>query len=335
MQEHLSLENINLLLKDELKDGNQASKTFRDFITQESWGYTNFKAWIDEAIEKGYHRHLQDLVVVLGNHLGLEIEFGHYQSSREDISFDGLWKKPGGEYIVLEVKTRGWIAHEIGQLGGYMDELRERREIPDEKLFGIYVLGGIQGDALADQIRGSAWRDRIRLISCDDLLKLFKLRDDLASLEIEDTDQKIRGILLPIDNINIGHLVNVIIEIAEFKRALAEAEDEEVEEPVSERAWTGEELAGFLGNRTSNQRALFEVLARQSGKISRKKLVEEMQSELDNPKFTGRSLAGTRAGITMRSDALNRERLIIESEQGLMYELRADYIGDVRKYFGM
>ncbi len=73
---------------------------------------------------------------------------------------------------------------------------------------------------VADQIRGSTWRDRIRLISCADLLSLLKLKVDLDLLELKDVDQKVQSILLPLDTIDVGHLVRVIIEIAALRRFL-------------------------------------------------------------------------------------------------------------------
>lgn len=72
----------------------------------------------------------------------------------------------------FEVKSGTWIAHDIGQLGEYMQEIKANEAIPDEKIFSLYVVGEGDLTPLADQIRGSAWRDRIRFISCDDLLSL-------------------------------------------------------------------------------------------------------------------------------------------------------------------
>ncbi len=202
MREHISLASINQLLGEDLKDGNRASQIFRAFITQPKWQYENFEAWIQEAITQKLPKHLQDVVVALGQHLGFQVEFGRYSQS-----FDGVWKKATGEHIVLEVKSGTWIAHDIGQLGEYLQEIKAKEAIPDEKVFGLYVVGAGETTPLADQIRGSSWRDRIRLISCADLLSLLKLKVELSSLELKDVDQKIQSILLPLDTIDVGHLV--------------------------------------------------------------------------------------------------------------------------------
>jgi len=335
MQEHISLASINQLLGEDLKDGNRASQTFRAFITQPKWQYENFEAWIQEAIAQKLPKHLQDIVVALGQHLGFEVDFGRYSPSKEGKSFDGVWKKATGEHIVLEVKSGTWIAHDIGQLGEYLQEIKAAEAVPDEKVFGLYVIG--EGDTipLADQIRGSAWRDRIRLISCTDLLSLLRLKVDLSSLELRDVDQKVQSILLPLDTIDVGHLVRVIIEIAALRRSLPMEEEEET--PAVERrgAWAREEIHQFLSDSTPNQRALFKVLAKQGGRIPRRKLVEELQAETGNPQVGGLQLAGAQAGITMRADSLGKESLILRSERGRVYELHPDYINDVKSYFGI
>ncbi|MBO9327381.1 MAG: hypothetical protein J7463_19150, partial [Roseiflexus sp.] len=79
----------------------------------------------------------------------------------------------------------------------------------------------------------------------------------------------------------------------------------------------------------------FKVLARQGGKIPRRKLIEELQSETGNPQMRGMHLAGARAGITMRADSLSKEPLIVVSERGRVYELHPDYTNDVKSYFGI
>lgn len=335
MQEHISLPSINQLLGEDLKDGNRASQTFRTFITQPKWQYENFEAWIQEAIAQKLPKHLQDIVVALGQHLGFQVEFGRYSPSKEGKSFDGVWKKATGEHIVLEVKSGTWIAHDIGQLGKYLQEIKATEAIPDEKVFGLYVVGEGDTTPLADQIRGSAWRDRIRLITYTDLLSLLKLKVGLSSLELRDVDQKVQSILLPLDTIDVGHLVRVIMEIAALRRSLPAEEEEETPTVEGKGAWAREEIHQFLSDSTPNQRALFKVLAKQGGRIPRRKLIEELQAETGNTQVGGLQLAGARAGITMRADSLGKEPLILVSERGRVYELHPDYINDVKSYFGI
>lgn len=247
----------------------------------------------------------------------------------------GYGKKAPGEHIVLEVKSGTWIAHDVAQLGEYLQEIRANEDVPDEKVFGLYIVGEGDTTPLADQIRGSTWRDRIRLISCADLLSLLKLKVDLDSLELKDVDQKVQSILLPLDTIDVGHLVRVIIEIAVLRRSLPAEEEDETPTTVGKGAWAREEIHQFLVDSTPNQRALFKVLARQGGKIPRRKLIEELQSETGNSQIGGMQLAGARAGITMRADSLGKEPLILVSERGHVYELHPDYISDVKSYFGI
>lgn len=331
MQEHVSLANINHLMGDELKDSSKASQTFRSFISQQKWQHENFEAWIQETVSDKLHKQLQDLVIAIGQHIGFQVEFGHYSHG-----YDGLWRKESGENIVIEVKTGTWIAHDVNQLGGYLQKVKEQGNISDEKIFGLYVVGNGDTQPLADQIRGSKLRDRVRLISCEDLLNLLKLKMNLSSLELKDVDQKIQSILLPLDTIDVGHLINVIMEVAALSSSLS-AEDTEEEFPVTtgRSAWTRDELHRFLGGSTKNQLALFKVLVRLENKIRRKKLIEELQAETGDTELGGMQIAGARAGITMRTDKLNKEALILQTERGKMYELNPDYTGDVKSYFGI
>lgn len=133
MQEHISLASITQLLGEDLKDGNRASQTFRTFISQSKWQYENFEAWIQETIAQKLSKHLQDIVVALGQHLGFQVEFGRYSPSKEGRSFDGIWKKARGDHMVLKSGT--WIAHDIAQLGDYSQEIRANESVPDEKVF--------------------------------------------------------------------------------------------------------------------------------------------------------------------------------------------------------
>ncbi len=139
---------------------------------------------------------------------------------------------------------------------------------------------------LADQIRGGSWRDRMRLISCADLLTLLKLKVDLDSLELKDVDQKVQCIVLPLDTIDVGHLVRVIIEIAALRRSLP-AEEEEEAPAAGKGSWAREEIHQFLVGSTPNQRALFKVLAMQDGIIPPGKPIREFPSETGNSQIGG------------------------------------------------
>ena len=329
------LEDLKPLIGD-LKDGSEGQEKFRDFIQKEKWTFLNFEKWCDESIQKGYNKEFQDLITVLGKRLGFEIEFGQYTASAGAIPFDGLWKRGDGMLIVIETKLSDVFSHDVGQVGSYRDKLASERGVPKERIYGLYVVGNVRMGALADQIRGNpSYRECIRMISCEDLLKLIKLKMDLQQIEgIEGLDEKIQSILLPIDNVNIGNLVNVITEISEFKSATP-PEREEVEGVGIERpdgGWSKRDLHAFLTDSTENQKALFKISAR-TDKISRRKLIEEMKDETRDTEFDGFKLAGTRAGITMRTNRENKEQLIITSDRGKTYELHSDYKSDINEYF--
>jgi len=97
-------------------------------------------------------------------------------------------------------------------------------------------------------------------------------------------------------------------------------------------SWSKRNLHFFLVDSTENQKALFKILAR-TDKISRPRLIEEMKNETRDRFFDGFKLAGTRAGITMRTNREGKEKLIITSDRGKTYELHSDYKSDINEYF--
>lgn len=330
-----ALEDLKPLIGD-LKDNSESQDRFRGFLQKEKWTFLNFKKWCDESIEKGYSKEFQDLITALGKRLSFDIEFGNYTASRGEIPFDGLWKRGDEILIVIETKLSDVYSHDVSQVGGYIEKLALERGVPRERIFGLYVVENVRMSALADQIRGnSSYRERVRMISCEDLLKLIKLQMDLKQIEgIEGLSEKIQSILLPMDNVDIGKLVNVITEIAEFKSASPsereEAEGEGIERP--EGGWSTRDLHAFLAESTEYQKTLFKILAR-TDKIARRRLIEEMKEETQDTEFDGFKLAGTRAGITMRTNREGKEQLIITSERGRTYELHSDYKSDISEYF--
>lgn len=97
-------------------------------------------------------------------------------------------------------------------------------------------------------------------------------------------------------------------------------------------SWSKLNLHFFLVDSTENQKALFKILAR-TDKISRPRLIEELKNETGDREFNGFKLAGTRAGITMRTNREGKEKLIITSGRGKTYELNSDYKSDINEYF--
>jgi len=200
-----SLGNLKLLYG-ELKDGEDSQTRFRGFLMKENWGAEQYEKWLHECKSESFSKEFQDIIVVLGRRLGFEPEFGQYAGSQEKVAFDGLWKSSKGQIIVIEAKLGTWIAHDVSQLGSYIDRVANDRNIPSDKIFGLYVVGGSSGlGALASQVRGSRYLDKIRILTSEDLLKLLRFHEELGL-----THDQLARLLIPIDAVNVGELIQLI-----------------------------------------------------------------------------------------------------------------------------
>lgn len=216
----------HLLIWGDLSDGSDTSSSFREFICRKEWTLDNYRMWVEECIEKSkkketnYSNAFQDLVVVLGKRLGLEIEFGRYKGSfsEQQIGYDGLWKTPEPYYVVVEVKTSDVFSHNVEQVGGYMKAVADREGVDLNDVFGLYVIGSIKDpQPLANQIRGSEFRNSIRIVTVECLFNLLELKDKLTSkAEVETVSRNIQNIIMPLDPVLIDRSVKIIQDLAEL-----------------------------------------------------------------------------------------------------------------------
>lgn len=114
-----SIEDVLMLIGEPLSDKSEEAKArFRRYIAQAKWTPDNCRSWLDECVEKGgkdsdarvYYNALQDIIISLGNRLGLEVEYGRYSGSQKEIAFDGLWKRDSGEVIVVARRKVGLLS---------------------------------------------------------------------------------------------------------------------------------------------------------------------------------------------------------------------------------
>ncbi len=80
------------------------------------------------------------------------------------------------------------------------------------------MIGDSDVQHLVDQIKGGQYRNRLRLISFKDLSDLWQLKVDVE--EVAGKDQaagRIQSVLLPIESVNVGNFVQLILEIAALK----------------------------------------------------------------------------------------------------------------------
>lgn len=88
-----------------LRDGNQASSEFREFLTLVPINslFAYVRQCLDAFQKSGFV--LQDLVNELGRRLDFDVENGLYQGRRNAIGFDGIWRFSDEAELVVEVKT--------------------------------------------------------------------------------------------------------------------------------------------------------------------------------------------------------------------------------------
>ena len=255
-------------------------------------------------------------------------------------NYDGIWKRENGDTIVLEVKTSTWPIGSVSQLGDYLEELSKKEGV--KNIFGLYVIGKGDVQPLIEQILGSKYKDRMRLILYDDLMEVITLKEELEPVIGEkQAIEKVQNLLLPIESINIGNIVRLIVEIATTKSTAVEEQVEEKEEKEvaeeEEEPWTKAELLPYLKDATPYQRILLAALVQVDKEPATSKQVTFLMNEIAkrrpsegiDKKITGKDIAGARAGLKMRRKPLKKEDIIESSwshaEKDYIYKIKDDY----------
>jgi len=342
----IEIKDVLNLLGRELKDEGEQAKRFREFIEQEKWETEQIKKWLDECIANSsgphdpYNRAFQDLIISMGKRFGFGICYGRYKGKSGEENYDGIWEKENGDTIVLEAKTSTWPIGSVSQLGKYLEEVSKKKDT--ENVFGLYVIGKGEVQPLIEQILGSKYKDSMRLILYEDLIEILNLKEELEPvIGEENAIEKIQNLLLPIESINIGNVVRLILEIATTRSAVIEEKDEEkeIEEESKEgnEPWTKTELLLYLKDTTTYQRMLLGALVQVDKVPATSKTVTFLMNEIAkrkpsegiDKKITGRSIAGARAGLKMRRKSLEKEDIIESSwshaERDYVYEIKDEY----------
>jgi hypothetical protein len=102
------------------------------------------------------------------------------------------------------------------------------------------------------------------------------------------------------DLTQIVEALNILSSHLDFE-SIGEASEEEDE-------WLRDEIYVFLNNRNSRQILFFEILSEHE-EINREGLVQEMAERLSRLNYSGRNLAGTLAGIGIRTHSLEKTSL--------------------------
>ena len=212
--EKMKLETVIRIAGDgELKDGSEASKEFREFLTLvESDKLAEYAQYCLDTAFPSSGQVLQDIVNEIGQRLGFSVEWGRYQGVRNEIGFDGIWKTKNHS-IVVEVKTTNTYTVNIETVARYRDRLIEDQRIPKQSSI-LIVLGRDDNDSrpLEAQVRGSPHLWTTRIIGVEALVKLMEIN---LSTQSDEVVEKIHTILQPFDYTRIDKIVDVVFTTAE------------------------------------------------------------------------------------------------------------------------
>ena len=182
----------------------------------------------------------------------------------------------------------------------------------------------------------------MRLILYEDLIEIINLKDELEPVIGEkEAIEKIQNLLLPVESINIGNIVRLIIEISTTKSTALDEEGEKVREKETvegeEEPWTKAELLTYLKDTTPYQRLLLAALVQVDKEPATSKTVTFLMNEIAKrrpsegieQKITGRQIAGARGGLKLRRKPMKKEDIIESSwshtERDYIYKIKDDY----------
>lgn len=238
--------------------------------------------------------------------------------------------------LVLEVKAGTWAMTGIDQLGEYINQLSKNNE--DANIVGLYVIGKGEINPLIQQILGSNYRDNMRIIMFEDLMRIVSLKEELKPVIGEQNAfKKVQNLLLPIESINIGNIVEIILEIATTKSEVINEDEEIIKGELTtgeNEPWTKNELIPYLKATTPYQRVLLSAMVQADKEPVKVKtllylmneIVKRNPSEEIDKKITGKEIAGARGGLTIRRKPLGKEDIIWSRINGdYFYKIKEDY----------
>lgn len=171
--------------------------------------YEHIQYCLNNSFEKsGYV--LQDIVNELGRRLDYEVENGLYQGTKNEIGFDGIWRASDGHSIIVETKTTDAYRIRLNNLAKYREKLIQSEKITTNSSILIVVGRDDTGD-LEEQIRGSRYAWDVRIISAESLMKLVNLK---INSDEDETTEKIKSLLIPIEYTRLDNIIDIIFTTA-------------------------------------------------------------------------------------------------------------------------
>jgi len=194
-----------------LRDKSDCSRELREYLSQVQSG--SLAHYAEHCLSSAFNRGgmvLQDLINEMGRRLDFKVTNGRYQGTTSEIGFDGLWKGPEGNDLIVEVKTTDAYRISLDTIAGYRTRLQEQGTVGKNASI-LLVVGRDDTGELEAQVRGSRHAWDVRLISVDALVSLVKLKE---TTEATATGAKIRGVLAPMEYTKLDGLIDVIFSAA-------------------------------------------------------------------------------------------------------------------------
>jgi hypothetical protein len=175
---------------------------------------------------------LQDLMNEVGRRLDYAVTNGRYRGVAGQVGYDGIWKSPEGESIVIEVKTTDAYTIKLDTVAAYRDALIGQGLVTAKSSI-LIVVGRNDTGELEAQVRGSRHAWDIRIISVDALLKLARLKQETDDPE---TAEKIRALFVPVDYTRLDGIIDLMFTAAADISSAGEMEldAQEPEVPASD-----------------------------------------------------------------------------------------------------
>lgn len=208
----------------QLRDGNDASSDFRDYLSRVP--STFLARYANECLRESFEGSgfaLQDIINQIGKRLGFSVTYGRYRGVQSQIGFDGLWRFPNGHSVIIEVKTTDTYRIDLNAVVNYRRGLINQGDCSEDQSSILYIVGREDTGGLEAQIRGSRYAWDIRLISIDALLRLLALKEEVEDPRIIE---KICAVLIPREYTRVDSIIDIVFSTAEDVR-----QEEEVVEP--------------------------------------------------------------------------------------------------------
>lgn len=171
---------------------------------------------------------LQDVVNELGRRLEFEVQNGRYRGVTGGIGYDGIWRAPNGDAIIVEVKTTDAYNVSLDGVAGYRAKLQVQSDVGGAASI-LFVVGRQDTGSLEAQIRGSRYAWDMRVVGVESLIKLVSVKEQSSE---DQTVSQIRELLRPFEYTRVDRILDVVFSAAsdvvsqdEDLGAIAEVQD--------------------------------------------------------------------------------------------------------------